>query len=299
MSKEPEFAVFPLDWVRHPKCRKLRQADPANPDRWWVLMTLATTCRAGGRLVASDGTPLTAEDFAWDHDRQEEAWAAFLDLAKKLKLLGVDDHGALYVTTWYSWNRDAAKAKALEEDKYRKRAERAEAKSEALELELERLRGDLSESVQDCPNSVRPVQLEEKRVDLIRSEETQIDRLEGKICLSSFSDKDLLEVAQSIHQRLKGKALPGPDKTALRKTSKSSAWSEYSLGDQAGALLIAEDFTRQRLDAGKMDPNGNTWFYVVTVAEAQLETAADKNSTNRAAIKNGWDLTPMVWDGDE
>lgn len=298
MSKEPEWCVMPLDWPRHPKCRKLRQADPANPDRWQVLVCIATSCRAEGRLVTADRTPLTPEDLAWDHDRDESAWVAFVDLAIRLGLLGRSEE-TLYVKPWAAWNRDAAKAQALEDDMYRKRAERAEIRLKATELELAQARAVLSGPVRACPGlsePVPPVRLEESRseetrLDQTRNEETRYEETqtgreersdEARICLSDFSEIDFLSVADDQHRLLKGKKLSGGDRSSLLKDAKGEKWADAAAwGDRAAALVLAVDRTRHRIDAGKLDREGNTWYYAIQAAPSFFVLAEQINIQNR------------------
>lgn len=176
------FIPVPLDWYRNPKCRRLRDADPANEGRWIFVVSMAHVCRHNGTLTSSDGTPLTAEDLAYDHDRNPEGWSAFIELCQSLGLLTVNE-GIISISVWKNWSRDTLIKR--EQDRLRKRQERSE-KSLALDSSQAarmapvtssdddsfRVRPSLSELVHDRPNLSEKVAL-----DQIRSDQSRLDQI--------------------------------------------------------------------------------------------------------------------------
>lgn len=163
---ERSLSWFPClaEWTTHPLCRRLRKADKANPDRWTHMVSLAHRCKAKGRLQMADGTVLTVEDLAYDHDREDEEWAEFIALCQQLNLVAVED-GCVVILNWSNWNRDAAHER--ETEKQKKRAERAaakvadlEAKNAALQAQFDaqvaEFRAYLSRPIPDAVPSLSP-----------------------------------------------------------------------------------------------------------------------------------------------
>lgn len=160
---ERSLSWFPClaGWTVHPLCRRLRKADKANPDRWIHLVSVAHQCKAKGRLQMPDGTRLTVEDLAYDHDREDEEWDAFMALCESLGLTQIEADGCIVVANWSNWNREAAHEK--ESAKYKKRAERSAAEVEKLQAQMAaeraKFEADLAESrryLNDAENQSAP-----------------------------------------------------------------------------------------------------------------------------------------------
>lgn len=298
------FFPVPADWWRIPELKRIRRADSANAGRWFFLVSLANAARAEGKILASNGTPLTAEDFADDFGDDLAPWE--LLLAQLIREGLLSKTGTAYsIAQWSTWNRDAAKREARDEDSYRKKLERERDK---LKEELESLKADVQVSdgrVQDENGRVHPVQTERterksRKIDqkdqTDRSErQKRMDALRARLCLADFSEEDFLEEAGRIHQRLRGKPLSARDREAIAK--EAASWEGYAWGDRAGALLIAAQMTSAREKQGKVDKN--PWFYAVRAAPSFLVEAADLNATNRVALELGEKLVPIRWSGGD
>lgn len=139
---ERSLSWFPClaDWTRHPLCRRLRKADKANPDRWMHLVSEAHRCKAKGRLQMSDGTLLTVEDLAYEHDREDEEWKSFLELCESLGMIRIEN-GCIVILNWAIWNRKAAHDR--EANTQRQKASRAEVKAKALEASNAEMKAQL------------------------------------------------------------------------------------------------------------------------------------------------------------
>lgn len=106
-----QLLYIPLDWSTHPDCIRLREADPANPDRWIHLLRRTALSQDEGRLRFYDGTPVGAKELSMDHDRDVESWQRFIDLCLELGLLEYfredeDDLACLYLDSWSLWLKD-------------------------------------------------------------------------------------------------------------------------------------------------------------------------------------------------
>ncbi len=101
------FVPYPIEWPRHPTCRRLRQADPLNESRWAWLVNQAHMSNAGGALVLSDGTPLDLRDFADEHDQDLAGWEFCVAILQSDGLLErKDSTWSLSAKAWAVWHRD-------------------------------------------------------------------------------------------------------------------------------------------------------------------------------------------------
>lgn len=308
-AKEAEFHPSPVDWFRQPKLKRFRKAHEANAGRWFYLVAIATQSRANGLLLAADRTPFQVEDFAEEFGGSVESWKEALNLCQSLGLLGQAEtpHGRAWeVLPWSTWNRDAAKEAAKDEDSYRKRLERECKNLKAENAKLKESVHAEGGRVQVENGRVHPVQLrqdqtreEEKREDQTdKTRREKMDALRAKLCLSDFSEEDFLEEANRVHQRLNGRPLSKRNRESLSEDARQ--WEDASWGDRAGALLIAAQMTSAREKQGKVDKN--PWFYAVRAAPSFLADANNINAANRVALEvndpEEMPLVPMRWVGD-
>lgn len=294
----------PAGWTLHPKCRKLRKADRANPDRWMHVVDQAHKCKAKGRLVMPDGTPLELEDLAHDLRDNEEEWVAFVDLAKELELLRIDPDGAIVVIHWAHWNREAAHEMEREEGKYKKRSQRAEAKLEELQQDKEDLSRQLAEvrahlsspvptlsqPVQSVPDLSRP-RLEETRLDLDKTREEVSPRERDALTHAQsprpakplpsaigLTGKEFHPRIQAIYQILaeacgKPRRLPDKEALVLPKRLREEPWVQ--LGEDFGAIATAIELGVARtLDAiGTGEAVDEPWLDALDAAEECIPEA--------------------------
>lgn len=123
-----------FNWYLHPKCIRLREADPGNEGRWNVVINVAHESNDRGRLTAEDGEPYDAYSLASRHDRRLKRWTSFIELCKSIDLLKEVD-GVLEVVPWSSWYRSPSQmpeAQSARQAEYRAK-QKAEKLTESLE----------------------------------------------------------------------------------------------------------------------------------------------------------------------
>lgn len=123
------FIPVPLDWPRHPTCRRMRKADKSSESRWLWLMHIAHVANRGGAVVLSDGTPLEALDLADEHDHDLNGWEQSLQLFEQFRLLERTEKGFRLLLWWY---RDGKAIRKEEERREKARVKKQKQRAKTV-----------------------------------------------------------------------------------------------------------------------------------------------------------------------
>lgn len=261
---------------------------------WQEICFIAQEIDDEGALVHRLGKPWTAQQIAKKFGTSAKKVEKFLSKCVDLDLLLLEN-GVYSIVDHKEWY-------GKDEGSYRERNRERQRKYKASRS-VDDHQGNVTESQQGnvTGNAVDQKRSEEEKRREDQTERGNVTEVTLPLCLPDFSESDFLEEAKRAHKRLTGKPLSKSDQAALFKTVSAGDWSAYThWGDRAAAIIIGSQITDHRIRIGKVDrQEGNPWLYALKAAEGKLEIAADQNSTNRVAIKNGWDTRPISWDGDE
>jgi hypothetical protein len=172
------FVPTPLGWTTHPLCVRLREENPAYPDRWSHFVARAHMENRGGSLLLYDDTPLDAKALSHDHDRDVQGWQSFLDFCQELGLAEVNGQTmAIPADVWKEWYR--APSQYPEVEKYRRSESRKAKELEEVNLELAIRAREIEElkkklKAKPDPNQLK-LELAEDRADRVPEKKAEHD----------------------------------------------------------------------------------------------------------------------------
>lgn len=180
-----------ISWVKlstdifsNRKIKKIRKMEDGESifALWMYLLCRAGACNDGGRVYFTENIPYDAETLADELSIDEETVQRGLDAFRRFNMIEMDEDGMIWISSWEEYQNVDKMEKIRENDRIRKRRERA-AKKAATEGEhgqstdmSENVHGmsmDASKDVQKMSGKSPDTEVEEDREEEVEEETTQ------------------------------------------------------------------------------------------------------------------------------
>lgn len=280
-ESDTKFVPVPADFFSTKTGRKLFRAGPIHQLRFLWLVFKAHGLGKNGQLKGSDNEPLDVDDLAEDHDRDFDGWKTTLKVCNELELIEILEDGTIKIVSPEYWTRPpSARPSAVRKrvQKHREKlSEDPEPKTEpepcndpvtddnSSNSSLSKIRADQSRSEQ-----------EQIRSDLEKSRQDQEGlRPQSPLPACSFGQEEFFKDCDQAHRLLDGRAFPRSSRKNTLKVIEALPRSRFGWKDKAGAVLLAAQKVRWKIDKG--EPVDNPWGLLLTIVSEHVKAAEQYN----------------------
>lgn len=304
-TQEPDtkFVPVPADFFTTKTGRRLFRAGPIHQLRFLWLVFKAHGLGKNGQLKGSDNEPLDVDDLAEDHDRDFEGWKITIKVCNELNLVETMEDGTIRIVSPEYWTRPPSARPSAVRKRVQKHRERQPEDPEPQEKP-----GSCNDPVTDCNgsnSSLSKIRADQSRSDQIRSEESRSEqeeigqdqeglRPQSPLPACSFGQEEFFKDCDQAHRLVDGRAFPKSSRRNTLKVIDALPRSRFGWKDKAGAVLLAAQKVRWKIDKG--DPVDNPWGLLLTIVSEHVKAA---EQYNKLAERTGgepefhWSLEPV------
>lgn len=282
-ERDTKFVPVPADFFQTSTGRKLFRSGPIHQLRFLWLVFKAHGLRKDGHLKGSDNEPLDIFDIAEDHDRDIDGWEETISICNDLGLVEILDCGTIKIVSMEYWSRPPSARPAAIRERQKKYRE-----NKAKENSGTQNKGTCNEGVTDDNSDNSDLSKIRSEQDQIRSDqeksrsEQEKSRSEQEglrphspLPACSFGQDEFFKDCDQAHRLVDGRAFPDASRKNTLKVVDALPRSRFGWKDKAGAVLLAAQKVRWKIDKG--DPVDNPWGLLLAIVSDHIKAAEQYN----------------------